>query len=69
MSHNNERPAGITQSPLLYAGQVVKLDDDMEHSSQVKVVQQTKGRLYAEVEDEDGNRWWVMSYRLTLPCV
>jgi len=54
---------------MLYAGQVVKLDDDMQNGSQVKVVQQTPGRLYAEVEDEDGNRWWVMSYRLTLPCV
>lgn len=69
MKPKESNSACISPMPLLYAGQVVKLDEDMQNGSLVKVVQQTKGRLYAEVEDEDGNRWWVMSYRLTLPCV
>jgi hypothetical protein len=55
--------------PVLCAGQVMKLDDGMQNGSMVKVVQQTKGRLYTEVEGDDGDRWWVMSYRLTLPCI
>lgn len=65
---NKEQKAAIALKPMLGAGQMVKLDEDMQNGSWVKLVQQTKGRLYAEVEDADGNRWWVMSYRLTLPC-
>lgn len=66
---NKEQKSAIALKPMLSAGQMVKLDADMQNGSWVKLVQQTKGRLYAEVEDEDGDRWWVMSYRLTLPCV
>lgn len=69
MSNSKEHSAGITLKPMLYAGQMVKLDEDMEHSSWVKVVQQTKGRLYTQIDGGDGNCWWVMTYRLTLPCV
>lgn len=68
MSNSKEPSAGITLKPMLSAGQRMMLDADMQNKCLVKVVQQTEGKLFTEIEYEDGYRWWVMSYRLTLPC-
>lgn len=49
----------------LEPGQVVILDADLSHSSEVTVVRQTSQKLYTTVYGKPGYAWDVMTYRLT----
>jgi hypothetical protein len=46
-------------------GTLMILDAGFQNSCKVKVVNQTPQFLYTTVEDEDGDQWTVMTYRLS----
>ena len=46
-------------------GEMVELDKGFTNESFVHVVEQTEGRLFTRVSDEDRNEWEVMTSRLS----